>query len=135
MSEYLQNRLEPEIKWYERKSAFNKCMLYAFRIVTIFCSALLIFLGYFEHLPHWTVGLIGTCIILIEALDGFLKPQENWINYRTTAETLKHEKELFLSKAGDYTSGNAQLLAEKCELLISREHSIWLTHSKKKHQD
>lgn len=135
MSDYLQHRLEPEIKWYDTKSAFNKKLLYAFRLAIILLSGVLIFIGYFDDMPPWSIGLIGTLIILIEALDGFLKPQEKWINYRTTAESLKHEKEMFKSKAGVYAnSGTEQLLTERCESLISREHSTWLTQTKQKEE-
>ena len=46
---------------------------------------------------------------------------------RSTAEALKHEKFLFLSKAGAY--GSAQnptaLLAENVEGLVSSEHAKW----------
>lgn len=131
MSEYVQNRLEPEIQWYDRKSIASKRLFYFLRIATILISAGLIFMGYFANLSGWFVGLIGILIISIQALDGVLKPQEKWINYRATTESLRHEREMFKSKAGIYagTSGD-QLLTERCESLISREHSTWLIQAK-----
>ena len=51
--------------------------------------------------------------------------QENWTNYRTTAESLKHEKFLFLAKAGPYADAAdpRATLAERVEALISQENS------------
>ena len=133
MSEYIKNRLQPEINWYEKKSARNKNLYYGFRAATIFLSGFLALMGYFNNLPGWAIGLTATVIIMVEAFDAFLKPQENWINFRTTAETLKHEKEMFNAKAGAYaTSPTEQMLAERCEMLISREHSIWQAQAKQK---
>ncbi len=133
MSDYLEQRLEPEIQWYDQKSIANKRLFYIFRIATIVISACLIFMGYFSALSGWLVGLIGILIISIEALDGVLKPQEKWINYRATTESLRHEREMFKSKAGVYAGTNGdQLLTERCESQISREHSTWLIQAKQK---
>lgn len=133
MSDYIKNRLQPEIDWYETKSARNKKLYYGFRASTICLSGFLAFMAYFNNLPGWAIGLTATAIIMVEAFDAFLKPQENWINFRTTAETLKHEKEMFNVKAGAYaTAPTEQMLAERCEMLISREHSIWQAQAKQK---
>ena len=133
MSDYLQQRLQPEIQWYDQKSARNKRWFYFFRISTIVISAGLVFMGYFSNMYGWAVGLIGILIIIIEALDSVCKPQEKWINYRTTAESLKHEREMFASKAGAYAGmSDDQLLTERCESLISREHSTWIDQAKQK---
>ena len=63
MSDYLEQRLEPEIQWYDRKSIASKRLFYIFRIATIVISACLIFMGYFSALSGWLVGLIGILII------------------------------------------------------------------------
>lgn len=58
---------------------------------------------------------------------------ENWISYRSTAEQLKHEKYLWLSKAGPYKDTEAPevMLAERVESLISREHAKWEASAQK----
>jgi len=69
--------------------------------------------------------------VLITVLEGILhlnQYQENWTNYRNTAESLKHEKFLFLAKAGVYANAPdvRALLAERVEALISQENSQWV---------
>ena len=66
-------------------------------------------------------------IALIEGLQQLNQYHENWISYRSTAEALKHEKFLFLSKAGPYASADnpMALLAERIESLVSQEHAKW----------
>ena len=54
--------------------------------------------------------------------------QQNWTTYRSTCEALKHEKFLYLSKAGSYaTAANPKvMLAERVESLVSQEQSKWM---------
>jgi hypothetical protein len=50
------------------------------------------------------------------------------MTYRSTCEALKHEKHLWLAKAGPYleAANPEALLAERVEALISREHAKWV---------
>jgi hypothetical protein len=50
------------------------------------------------------------------------------MTYRSTAEALKHEKYLWLAKAGPYSNVKNldPLLAERVESLISRENAKWV---------
>jgi hypothetical protein len=59
--------------------------------------------------------------------------QHNWITYRSTCEELRHEKYLWLSRAGPYVDAgdSTALLAERIEALISREHSRWVAERAK----
>jgi Protein of unknown function (DUF4231) len=54
--------------------------------------------------------------------------QKTWLDYRSTAEALKHAKFLFLAGAGacaDVDDRRARL-AERIEELIASEHSRWV---------
>jgi hypothetical protein len=67
---------------------------------------------------------------VITVLEGMLhlnQYEQNWITYRSTCESLKHEKYVYLGKAGPY-SGSADphaLLADRIESLVSQEHAKW----------
>ena len=68
--------------------------------------------------------------MLITVLEGMLhlnQYQQNWINYRSTCEELKHEKYVYLGHAGPYANANDPhaLLAERVESLVSQEHAQW----------
>jgi hypothetical protein len=53
-----------------------------------------------------------------------------WISYRSTAEALKHERYLYLARAGPYTGEDRhRQLAERIEGLISQEHAKWASSS------
>ena len=74
-------------------------------------------------------GGLGLLIVVLEGFQGLFQYQQNWINYRSTAEDLKHEKYLWLAKAGPYMNidNPDALLAQRIETLISREHTKWVT--------
>ena len=63
-----------------------------------------------------------------------IKFQENWIEYRTVAESLKLEKFLFLSKAGPYKNSNEifPTFVERFESLISTSTKKWVDYVAKK---
>jgi hypothetical protein len=77
--------------------------------------------------PNWVLGALGAAIAIIEGLQQLNQHHANWISYRSTCEALKHEKYLYLGKAGPYaTASDAHaLLAEKVEALVSQEHAKW----------
>lgn len=56
------------------------------------------------------------------------KYHENWIQYRSTAEILKHEKFLYLTRSGGYKNSSASFneLVERCESIISSENVDWV---------
>ncbi len=85
------------------------------------------------------VGLIGVSVAAITNIITLLKFQENWIKYRTTSENLKHEKFLYITKAGPYKSENLfPDFVEKFESYISKENINWsnyITSQKKKEED
>ena len=67
---------------------------------------------------------------MLEGLQQLQQYQQNWTTYRSTAERLKHEKFLFLARAGAYASAERPeaLLAERVEGLVSQEHAAWASH-------
>jgi hypothetical protein len=79
-----------------------------------------------------TIGLIGIVVAAVANLITLIKLQENWIVYRTTAESLKHEKFLYLTKAGPYAGTDSfPLFVERIESYISKENTQWATYIKK----
>jgi hypothetical protein len=78
------------------------------------------------------IGALGVCVALSAGLSALYKFHENWIEYRTTSETLKHEKFFFLTKCSLYDDDNAyHKLVQRVEGLISKENTQWSMHTKK----
>ena len=81
----------------------------------------------FSHLPTLTAVAVA---ILTTGLKTF-KYQENWINYRSTCETLRKEKRFYDAGLGDYgnTKDKEALFVDRVESMISRENTMWVrTH-------
>jgi hypothetical protein len=121
-------RLEDQIDWYDRKS--NHChQVYKWlKIIEIVAAALVpLFAGL--HVPAPITGGMGVLIAVLEGLLQLNQYHHNWITYRSTCETLKHEKYLYLANAGPYGAAAAAhtLLAERIESLVSQEHAKWAT--------
>jgi len=122
-------RLEDQIAWYDRKSLLNQRIYKRLKMIEILAAALIPFLAAwtFPHVLGVTAAL-GLTITVIEGALHLNQYQENWIAYRSTCESLRHEKYAYLGKASPYTSDVADshaLLAERVESLVSQEHAKW----------
>ena len=126
-SEYLKNRLYDQIRWYSRKSRRYKKYFYTARTLEILLAGGLTALSCTPYLKHSIViPLFSFSIVIIASLLALYKFQELWISYRTTSESLKHEKYLFETKTAPYNKEDGfNLLVENIEAIISSENSIW----------
>ena len=127
--EYLKERYKRQVQWYDNKSAQNKRYYQWLQWTVIIISASVPALV--ASIPTWkwiTVTLSIILAIATAALKTF-KFQENWVNYRTIAETLKKEKHYYDAEAGEYATATdkRQLFVEIVEALISRENTLWMT--------
>jgi hypothetical protein len=122
-------RLDDQIAWYGRKSSVNQRRFKSMKAITIVSAAIIPVLSTsgVSHGGDIAAGL-GVLIAVIEGLQQLNQYHASWTNYRSTGESLKHEKYLYLAKAGLYRApDNSQLLlAERVETLISQEGSKWL---------
>lgn len=122
-------RLEDQIAWYDRKSMSCQRIFKRIKTIEIVAAALIPFLAAAKELP-WSPWLTGGLGVMITVFVGILQLgqyQQNWITYRSTCESLNHEKYLYLGKAGTYASSPDAhaLLAERVESLVSQEHAKW----------
>lgn len=137
-SEYIEQRLDDQIKWYSKKSTSYKKRHMFIEIAIIISSAtipILTLLHYYFNSSAFflfrdsdlMIALLGFFTSVIAGYSKLNKLQENWLNYREISETLKHEKFLYLACAGPYSNcENAfSLLVERCENIISHENLNW----------
>jgi len=121
-------RLEDQIAWYDRKSMTNQRYFKRMKMIEITAAAIIPFLSAF-NLPRvlWLTGGLGVLITVLEGVLHLNQYQQNWIAYRSTCESLKHEKYVYLGKASPYASAvdPHALLAERIESLVSQEHAKW----------
>jgi hypothetical protein len=127
-SDPIMERLEDQLAWYDRKSMANQRTYKVIKVVEVLAAAIIPFLAGLG-LPHTSVvtGGLGVLITVLEGLLHLNQYQQNWINYRSTCEALKHEKYTYLGKAAPYANvpDSHALLAERIESLVSQEHAKW----------
>jgi hypothetical protein len=128
-------RLEDQIAWYDRKSQSARRYYLISTCVKLIMAGLLPLASAFpipEHQFKWIAALVGLLILVATSLEQLYQHQQNWITYRSTSESLKHEKYLYLAGAGPYrdmvsAENRLLLLADRIEGLISQEHAKWVS--------
>jgi hypothetical protein len=128
--EYIEQRLNDQVGWYDRKSSENQRWFKRLRFAEIVAAAIIPFLSGFAGgslAIKIAIGALGVVVAVIASLLGLLHFQEHWINYRAMAEALKTEKFLFLTQTQPYDKEDAfHLLVQRVEALLSKENSEWL---------
>ena len=128
--QYLTERLEDQIKWYDKKSThcqnWYKRIKITIGILSLLIAPLGLLLQSFIYAP-WVIAALGLLIATGTFTLSLNKYHENWLHYRTTCELLKHEKYLYLTRSGGYAYSTSpfQELVERCESIISSENIDW----------
>jgi hypothetical protein len=145
-AEYIDQRLDDQINWYDRKSVWNKRWFHVLAVIQIVTSALIPFLAVQIKESSFSldlvvgslnldfvVGAMGVIVAVAAGIVTLYKFQEHWIEYRTTAETLQHEKFMYVTRSGPYVGEEAfPILVERVEAAISQEHTRWVDLAKAK---
>ncbi|MGC1903942.1 MAG: DUF4231 domain-containing protein [Candidatus Acidiferrum sp.] len=129
-SDPIMERLDDQIGWYDKRSRSSMRWFKRLKISEIAFAAVIPLLAA-SHLAYAAVatGILGVLVTVFEGLLQLNRYHENWIDYRSTCESLKHEKYIYLAGAGPYTGANnaRAMLAERVEALVSQEHAKWAT--------
>lgn len=137
---YVSERYLAEISWYDRKSMRNQIWYWTLQWGLIVLSAstpVVIALTQKTDSMPWVKPLSLLTSVLVAILATSLKTfkfEENWVNYRTTCETLKKEIHFFDAGIDEYKDSQDKegLFVKRVEALISRENTLWLTTVKEK---
>lgn len=134
--EYIKSRVDNQIGWYDRKSQRSQCWFKWLRGVEIIAAASIPLIAGFAREPFpvtLVLGILGASIAVIASAISLNQFQENWTEYRTTCESLKHEKYLFLTRADPYHEEESfRLFVQRVESLISKENSAWSQYTQVK---
>jgi hypothetical protein len=146
---YVTERLDDQISWYGKKSAYNKSRFRICQLIVIVASAVIpiINLGipftgeiipdpdlktiFSSNLALGITATLGAVITIVTALSQMDAYFETWVLYRTTAEVLKRERFLYVNGAADYSTlseeAKNKLLVERVEAMLSSENSKFLS--------
>lgn len=122
------SRLEDQIAWYDAKSGENQRRFKVLKGIQLISAAAIPVVASFDADPA-VAAVLGGVIVVVEGFQQLNQYQQNWALYRSNAEALKHEKFLFLGRAGPYAQSpnGVALLADRIEGLISQEHAKWVS--------
>ena len=127
--EYIEQRLNDQIGWYDRKSTANQRWFNRLRFAEIVAAATIPFLSGFADKSSSikiAIGALGVFVAVIASVLGLLQLQVRWMQYRATAELLRKEKFLFLTQTDPYNKDDAfHLFVQRVEALLSKENSEW----------
>ncbi|MDH5625562.1 MAG: DUF4231 domain-containing protein [Nitrospira sp.] len=128
-AEYFEQRLDDQINWYDRKSAFNQTAYKLLRLIEIIAAAAIPLLAGYrrESVPvGMTIGVLGLIVAVLAGIVSLYRFQENWNEYRAVAESLKQEKYLYLARAEPYIGDQPfELLVQRVEALLKSETTSW----------
>ena len=129
MSDVVLERLEDQIAWYDGRSSRNQRAFKRLKYVEILAAAAIPIVTGFGAV-RIVAALLGGIVVVVEAVLHLNQFQQNWLTYRSTAEALKHEKFLWLARAGAYATAAdpRTLLAERIEALVTDENTKWVSH-------
>ena len=127
--QYIQQRLDKQKDWYSKNSQKNQNWHKRLQIIQIFSAVSIPFLASViteQSTLKFTTGGLGVLIAVITGVSALYKFDEKWIKYRTTAESLKHEKFLYETRVEPYDGAEPfPILVKRVETLISQENSDW----------
>ena len=134
-TQYIELRLDKQKDWYSKNSQKNQHLHKRLQVIQILSAASIPFLASVIKdpacLPIFT-GALGVLIAVITGVSALYKFDEKWIKYRTTAESLKHEKFLYDTRVDPYDGTDPfPLLVKRVETLISQENSDWSQYNNK----
>ncbi len=129
-------RLIDQLNWYDSKS--QHCQRW-YKRLKIAQATLAVLIPATNLLPadctKWASSLAGVLIAVLEAIQQMNQYSTLWVTYRATAERLKHEQYLFLSRAGPYKGlvepDQLIALAERVEEHVSTEHANWFNETRR----
>ena len=134
IEDYIQNRVDNQIKWYSQKATFNKFRYRIIEIIIIVSGALIPIINssaifYPKEANYsnlvFTSSVLGFIVTIAVGLSQLEKYFETWNLYRTNAEVLKKEKFLYQNNAGQYAKITQEdrdiLFVENIEFILSSE--------------
>lgn len=128
-------RLNDQLNWYDRKSGSNQKRYKSIKAVQLILAGSIPVVSLVgTSWTIWITAILGASVALLEGLQQLGKYDQLWIDYRSTAEQLKHEKYLFLAGSGPYRDLEIKealrLLAERVEERVSTEHAKWVSDAR-----
>jgi hypothetical protein len=124
---YTERRVREQQDWHSQKAAWNRQRYYACEIATLLAGALVpvvnvVWTANDAWVARVLSAALGSVVVIATGIAKLFKFQENWLQYRSIAEALGRERELYLGNVGAYGANGANreaLLVERVEDLLA----------------
>jgi len=128
---YIDERLNDAIAWYDKSADKQKKLYLRMRATTVIGGAIVpVLVNVKNDYVDIVTTIISLIVVLLVSLESVYHYREQWMNYRSTEQSLRHEYFLFTSKGGMYAIRSKaeayQQFVERVEDLISSENAATL---------
>ncbi len=134
---YPRERIDEQINWHSNRANWNKRRYYITEIITLVAATLIPVINVLnvvsEPMLRILSASLGALSVLALGVNKLFKFQENWLNYRALAETVRREKELFHNAVGDYDvppERRNKKLVERIETMLASTTSKFISIQK-----
>lgn len=130
--EYLAERLDDQIGWFDRKSQESQRWYKRLRAVEIVAASLIPLLAGWaggSGMVAVTMGLLGVVVAVVAAVLTLFQFERNWLEYRAACERLRRERILYRTGAAPFDRGQEaafRLLVERVESILAQENQGWV---------
>jgi hypothetical protein len=137
---YVENRYEPQMKYYSGASAKNQLIYKRYQMVLIILSAVTPVLAALKGIKikfidsgnsldlNVLVLVVSSIVAILTTILKTFNYQELWIISRTTLEKLKPEKYYYEGSVGPYGESGVDkeaLFVTRIETILGAEHGQW----------
>lgn len=132
LEQYLKERVNDQINWYNKNSGNNKFYYTTTKVVLTISAAIIPALtAYMDNnniVIKIAIGVLSVLMAILANVNGIFRFKENWIQYRNMCELLQIEKQLYLAEAGKYKNNKEKdsLFVESIEGLLKSESRQWI---------
>ncbi|MBF6178330.1 DUF4231 domain-containing protein [Nocardia otitidiscaviarum] len=127
-------RLTDQLTWYRVHARRAKRLYTTVKVVQLLVGATVPVVALISA-PALLTASLAAVVVVAEGAEQLFQWHSNWLRYRSTAESLKQQRYLYLAGAGPYGADDRrQALAERVERIVSQETSAWLTDAERSEQ-
>lgn len=126
-------RLGDQLEWYDGKSTHDRRWYQSLKVTQIVTAAAIPVVaaaGASTTVP----AVLGGAVVVFEGVQQLFQFHQNWIRYRSTAQSLTRERSLYVELAGQYAGSDRPdaMLAERVEDIVSHESAAWAAGRQKR---
>ena len=129
---YISERVNQALKFYDKSSRNNKNKYLRIKAVTVIGGAVVPVLVNIDEVPYINIitTIISLIVVLLVSLESVYHHREQWTHYRSAEQNLRNEYFLFAAKGGTYGDLQAEqafrLFVDRTEEIIEAEGSSTL---------